>query len=276
MWPGDETFRAWGEAKIVLDLNMASKDHNLSEKKSRFQDGERLDLNDSGFIQDTDTEQGHLPFTCEGNSRAAEGLLHFNAIQSPFSSLGSNGANACGVEAQEGEDLSDTLTQCQSTDCARTIADLKHRVLELTVDKSDLTRQLYESEHKCYCRQISEEHKAGEYRELQEDLNNTKRCQRVREAEESKSKRMKLMDERQASDSAKILQNPKGNLIEADVENQDVNLRGSSHRDWSTTEPKQTHFVHRREINRNMTTGVIVRHERINRNDNNRRFSANF
>ena len=237
---------------------MASKDHNLSEK-SRFQDGERLDLNDSGFIQDTDTEQGRLPSSCEGNSRVAEGLLHFNAIQSPFSSLGSNGVNSCGVEAQEGEDLSDTLTQCQSTECARTIADLKHRVLELTVDKSDLTGQLYESEHKCYCRQISEEHKAGEYRELQEDLNNTKRCQRAREAEESKSKRMKLMDEKQA-----------------DVENQDVNLCASSHRDWSTTEPKQTHFVHQREINRNKTTGVIVRHERINRNDNNRRFSANF
>ena len=254
--------------------NMAS--HRLSEK-GLFQDGERLDLNDSGFIQDA--EQGHLPSSCDGNSRVAEGLLHFNSLQSPFSSLGSNGVNACGVEAQEGEDLSDTSTQCEScycTDCARKIADLKRLVSELKCDKSELTRLLNESEHKCHCRQIYEEHKARECRKLQEDLNNTKRYQRTREAKESNSKRMKLMDEKQASDSTEILQNPEGNLIEADVENQDVNLRTSSHSAQATTEPKQTDFVHRREINRNTTTGVTVRCERNNRNDNSRRFSAHF
>ena len=149
--------------------------------------------------------------------------------------------------------------------------------MELTVDKSELTRQLYESDHKCHCRQISEEHKAGECRELQEDLNNTKRLyQHTREAEESKSKRMKLMDEKQASDSTEILQNPDGNLIEADVEDQYVNLRTSSHRARTNTEPKQTHFVNRREINRNKATGVVVRHERNNPSDNSRPFSAYF
>lgn len=254
-------------------MTCMTKDHDsLSEKKSRLQDGERLELNDSGFIQDA--ELGHLPSSCDGNTRVVEGLLHFNSIQSPFSSLSSNGANACGVEAQEGEDSSGTASQCESRDCARTIADLKHRVLELTVDKSELTRQLYESDHKCHCRQISEEHKAGECRELQEDLNNTKRlCQHTREAEETKSKKMRLME---ASDSTEILQNPDGNLIEADVENQYVNLRTSSHRARTNTEPKETHFVHRREINRNKTTGVIVRNERNNQSDNSRPFSAYF